>query len=97
LDSSEERAHDVTLADRDGVAGRVARLFPERLDVEVPSPDTDLFETGALDSLRFVELLAALEETFGVRVTVEELEIDDFRTVSRIAHFLAAKQLTRRG
>jgi acyl carrier protein len=56
-----------------------------------------LFETGILDSLRFVELLAVLEETFGVTVAVEELEIDNFRNLSRIADFLAAKQLTPQG
>jgi acyl carrier protein len=85
------------MADDKSLAARVARLFAERLEVEVPTPDTDLFDTGILDSLRFVELLAVLEETFGVRVAVEELEIDDFRNLSRIADFLAAKQLTPQG
>lgn len=70
----------------------VGRLFAERLEVEVPSPDTDLFDTGILDSLRFVELLAVLEETFGMQVSVEELEIDDFRSLSRIAAFVAQKR-----
>jgi hypothetical protein len=36
-------------------------------------------------------------EPLGVRVAVEELEIDDFRNLSRIADFLAAKQLTPQG
>ncbi len=70
----------------------VHRLFVERLEAEIPTPETDLFETGILDSLRFVELLAALEETFGMRVSVEELEIDDFRSLSRIAGFVAQKK-----
>jgi methoxymalonate biosynthesis acyl carrier protein len=85
------------MVDETALTPRLARLFVERLNVEVPAPDTDLFETGILDSLRFVELLALLEETFSVRVAVEELEIDDFRSLSRIADFLAAKQLTPRG
>ena len=76
------------------LVARLTRLFAERLNVEVPASDTELFDTGILDSLRFVELLAVLEEAFGVRVAVNELEIDDFRTLSRIADFLAAKQLT---
>lgn len=75
---------------------RIATLFIERLHTEVPATDTDLFETGILDSLRFVELLAALEESFGVRVSVEELEIDDFRTLSRIAEFVGGKSLSLR-
>jgi D-alanine--poly(phosphoribitol) ligase subunit 2 len=68
-------------------------LFTERLNVDVPAADTDLFETGILDSLQFVELLAALEEAFAVQISVEEIEIDDFRTLSRIVRFLAEKPL----
>ncbi len=75
---------------------QVAALFAEQLNVEVPAADTDLFETGLLDSLRFVELLAAIEEAFAIRISVEEIEIDDFRTVSRIARFLAGKLLSLR-
>jgi acyl carrier protein len=85
------------VVDETALMARLARVFAERLHVDVPAPDTDLFETGILDSLRFVELLALLEETFSVRVAVEELEIDDFRSLSRIADFLTAKQLTPRG
>jgi methoxymalonate biosynthesis acyl carrier protein len=75
---------------------QVAALFAEQLNVEVPAADTDLFDTGVLDSLRFVELLAAIEEAFAIRISVEEIEIDDFRTVSRIARFLAGKPLNLR-
>jgi len=85
------------VADEEAVVARVTALFAEQLNVEVPAADTDLFETGILDSLRFVELLAALEEAFGIRVAVEELEIDDFRTVWRIAQFLARRELSLRG
>ena len=85
------------MADEEAVLARVTALFAEQLNVEVPAADTDLFETGILDSLRFVELLAALEEAFGIRVAVEELEIDDFRTVWRIAQFLARRELSLRG
>ncbi len=81
------------MRDGNALAGRLARLFTDRLYTEVPAADTDLFETGILDSLRFVELLAALEETFGIRVSVEDLEIDDFRNLTRIADFLAAKRV----
>lgn len=85
------------MTEETAIVPRVAALFAERLHVEVPAADTDLFETGILDSLRFVELLAALEETFGMRVAVEEIEIDDFRTLSRIAQFLAGKRVSLRG
>ena len=64
------------------------------LNLAVPSEDTDLFETGLLDSLTFVELLVRVEEQMGVTVTLENLEPDNFRSIRRIASFvLASKQL----
>jgi len=36
-------------------------LFAESFHIEVPSSDTDLLESGLLDSFQFVELLAQLE------------------------------------
>ena len=70
---------------------RIARLFAERLEVELPSSDVDLFESGLLDSWRLVVLLGALEEEFGVRVAMDALEFDDFRTLAQIASFVAAR------
>jgi len=80
------------MTDARELEARIARLFAERLEVEVPSPDLDLFQTGVVDSLLFVKLLAILEEQFGFRLAFDELEIDDFRTLRDIARFVAAKR-----
>jgi len=61
------------------------------LHLQVPSLDTDLIDTGLVDSLTFVEFLAQLEKEFGIHVSLEDLEIDHFRTISRIARFVATK------
>jgi acyl carrier protein len=53
--------------------------------LELPSPEIDLFETGAVDSLAFVELLVHLERDFGVKVALDQMEIEHFRSVERIA------------
>jgi acyl carrier protein len=79
------------MSDLGNLEDQLARLFAEKLHVEVPSVETDLIDTGLLDSLAFVEFLAQLEEGFGIRVSLEDLEIDRFRTISRIAHFVATK------
>lgn len=67
----------------------VRQIVSERLLVQVDSVDTDLLEKGALDSLSLVELLADLERTFGVNLVFADLEIDDLRTVNRIAALVA--------
>ncbi len=71
--------------------GRIARLFADRLNLEIPSAETDLFETGALDSMGFVELLAQLEREFRIEVVLGDIEMDNFRSIGRIADFVAAR------
>jgi len=61
------------------------------LSLEVSSVDTDLVETGLLDSLALVELLAQLEETFGVSVSTDDLELENFRSIASIAGFVARR------
>jgi acyl carrier protein len=82
---------------RDGrdLETQTAQLLADRLQVDIPAADVDLFAAGIVDSLMFVKLIAALEDHFSIRVSFEELEIDDFRTLRQIARFVAAKQAAR--
>jgi acyl carrier protein len=79
------------MTDTKNLESQLVRLFAEKLNVEVPSVETDLIDTGLVDSLAFVEFLAQLEAGFGIHVSLEDLEIDRFRTIARIARFLATK------
>lgn len=76
------------MLDRSRVEQRLAGWFVDKLQIEIPSPDTDLLETGVLDSLGFVELLLHLEQDFGVTVVLEQLDLHNFRSLERIAAFL---------
>jgi len=78
------------LTDANTIIERLGALFVESFHVEVPSSDTDLLETGILDSFQFVELLFALEQRFGFRIKIENIDLDDLRTLSRIARLVAA-------
>ena len=70
---------------------RIAAVFSGGLQLDVPASDTDLFETGILDSLAFVQLLVQLEEEFGVTTSVDDLELDNFRSLDSIAAFIASR------
>jgi len=72
------------------VQERIAKLFSTKLNVDVPSVDTDLFEAGVLDSLAFVELLVDLEQKFGVKVSIDDVEIERFRSIEKIADFVVS-------
>jgi acyl carrier protein len=74
-----------------GVHQQLTELFAKKLSLEVSSVDTDLVGTGLLDSLALVELLAQLEETFGVSISSDDLEIENFRSIDSIAGFVARR------
>jgi len=65
-------------------------VFVESFHMDAPSPDTDLLETGILDSFQFVELLVELEQRFGLRIKIDDIDLDDLRTLERIARLVAA-------
>ena len=68
---------------------RLAAIFSQHLNIEVPAGDTDLFAAGIMDSLALVELLLRIEQTFGVEVSASDLELDDFRSLDSIARLIA--------
>lgn len=78
------------MTDAASIEARIAQIFSTALHLDIPSVDLDLFDSGAVDSLAFVELLLHLEREFGVTVALEELELDNFRTVRRVAQFVAS-------
>jgi acyl carrier protein len=72
-----------------GAAERIRLLIREVLSVEVPDDDTDMIDAGLLDSLALVSLIAEIEHEFELELPLEDLDIDQFRSVNRIAQMLA--------
>lgn len=70
---------------------RIAGIFSEKLHIEVASVETDLMQSGLLDSLALVELLFHLEQELGIKISLETLELENFRSIARIAEFIAAR------
>jgi acyl carrier protein len=71
-----------------GTQQQVTELFSSKLNLEVPSVETDLIKSGLLDSLALVELLAQLEETFGVSISADDLELENFCSIASITQFV---------
>ena len=75
------------------VASEVQTLLSEKLTAQVTSLDADLLEAGVLDSLALVQLVMHLEERFGFKVAMEELEIEDLRTIRSIARLITRQKV----
>lgn len=74
--------------------GELRALFEEELGLSPPTNDTDLFESGIMDSLTFVNMLVSIERKFGLVVKLEALELDNFRTLDGIVRFVAHNRRT---
>lgn len=56
----------------------------------VPDAQADLFAAG-LDSMGIMQLVLAIEETFGITLEPTDLSRDHFQTVEKIAALLKSK------
>ena len=77
------------MEDLDKLRSGILDIFVERFDTRLASAEVDLIEERLVDSVRLVDLVLEIEQRFGVALAFEELEIEDFRTVSRLAERIA--------
>jgi len=74
-----------------GIALRICAFFSEKLNIDLPPGDCDLLKEGILDSLSFVDLLLYLEEEFGVSISLDDLDLSNFRSVTHISAYIAER------
>jgi len=56
------------------------------------SDDENLFESGVANSLFAIELTTFIEREFGVEIGMDDLAIDNFKSVNAAADFVARKE-----
>ncbi len=68
----------------------VACLVPERA-AEI-SPDVQLFVSGIIDSFATIGLIAQLEKEFSIRLSNEDLTLENFSTINAIADLMERRR-----
>lgn len=68
---------------------QIAQFIHEINEYEDFEDDTDLFESGILDSLSLVVLINRIEEEMGVFIPEEVVSLKNFATVEKIASLVA--------
>ncbi|MDE1145766.1 MAG: acyl carrier protein [Azospirillaceae bacterium] len=83
--------HDVHSATTDTVA-RITGFMARALDHGAIDAETDIFATGLANSLFAMQLVQFVEREFGIEIGAEDLELENFRTIRRIAALVARKR-----
>lgn len=67
--------------------------------VNVPDVDNDvnLFESGLVNSLFAIQLMTFVEKSFGIKVTMDDLDLNNFSSVNAISAFVKHKQAQKNG
>lgn len=78
------------LPDLDVICKTLKDLFANKLNLDVPSYDAELLQSGLLDSMMLVELFVAIEQEFGVTIAVDSLDIEQFGSLASIAKMIRA-------
>src|SRR5205807_2097401 len=79
------------ISEQQKLVHEIQALLLEKLSVRVESADTELHQTGILDSMTLVQFILQMEEHFGFHLPMEDLEPDSFRSVAMIAELVARR------
>jgi acyl carrier protein len=76
---------------QDDIRDFISRTFLFEFGRDVRD-DTDLFDTGLIDSYGFIELVKFLEQTYGIALSVDDLASREMATLEGITRLVADKR-----
>lgn len=50
--------------------------------------ESELFSSGALDSVAMMQLIMFVEDTSGIQIRAEDVTLDNFDTISKIVRYV---------
>ena len=81
----------VNAGEENGVKETVRRFLLSSSNVADLDDDDNLFESGLVNSLFAVQLMTFIEKTFAIEVGMEDLDIENFKSLNAAAAFVVRK------
>lgn len=72
---------------------KVHEYILQNISLDDLDDDLEIFNEGLVSSLFAIELMTFIEQNFVIKVTMEDLDIDNFKSVSSITQFVEYKQI----
>ena len=80
------------------IESKIREFIIKNLYYAEDSPITDeasFLETGVVDSMGVMELVAYIQSEFGVEVAQQEIVVENFDSISKLADFVRTKLLLK--
>ena len=77
--------------DTNQVKATVREFINNSINIDGLGDDANLFESGIVNSLFAVQLMTFVERDFGIEIGMEDLDVENFKSVSATADFINRK------
>ena len=80
-----------TVQEQVEIRGTLRKFILSAVHIPNLADDDNLFESGIVNSLFAVQLMTFIEKTFAIEFGVDDLDIENLKSVSATAAFVATK------
>jgi methoxymalonate biosynthesis acyl carrier protein len=78
-------------AQENAVKDTVKRFILSSINIAHLGDDDNLFESGVVNSLFAIQLMTFIEKSFAIEVGMDDLDIENFKSLNAAAAFVARK------
>jgi len=83
--------------DEKGIKESVKRFILSSISIPNLDDDDNLFESGIVNSLFAVQLMTFIEQTFAIEVAMDDLDMENFKSLNATTAFVLQKNGRRSG
>jgi len=81
----------LTTGEANGIKETVKRFILSSINIAYLDDDANLFESGIVNSLFAVQLMTFIEKTFAIEVGMDDLDIENFKSLNAATAFVVRK------
>jgi len=87
----------MNIEEEKGIKDTVRRFILSSVAIPKLDDNDDLFESGIVNSLFAVQLMTYIEKTFAIEVAMDDLDIENFKSLNATTAFVLKKNGQRNG
>ena len=87
----------VNSGEANGIKETVKRFILSSINFTHLDDDDNLFESGIVNSLFAIQLMTFIEKTFSIEVEMDDMDIENFKSLNATAAFVLKKNGRRNG